>query len=237
MKKKVGNKITAENANWSFSGKTPKNFDTHINKSIPLYKWTHEIGLEVADFFLTNNSITYDIGCSTGTFVKKLSSRVKNKKVKIIGIDEIPEMIKKAKLNCRKNKNIFFYKANIESLNLKKNNLITSFFTMSFIKPSKRQIIFNKVFKSLNWGGGFLFFDKVRAPDARFQDMMSQIYNEFKISQGFSSDEILSKSSSLKGVLEPFSSKANIMLAKRAGFKDIMTVFKFLNFEGFLAIK
>ena len=67
--------------------------------------------------------------------------------------------------------------------------------------------------------------------------MMSQIYNEFKISQGFSSDEILSKSSSLKGVLEPFSSKANIMLAKRAGFKDIMTVFKFLNFEGFLAIK
>ena len=28
------------------------------------------------------------------------------------------------------------------------------------------------------------------------QDMMVQIYNEFKISQGFTSDEILSKSSS-----------------------------------------
>ena len=50
MKKSV-NKISAENANWSFSLKTPKNFDTHINKSIPLYKWTHQIGLEVADFF------------------------------------------------------------------------------------------------------------------------------------------------------------------------------------------
>ena len=237
MKKKVGNKISAENANWSFSGKTPKNFDTHINKSIPLYKWTHQIGLEVADFFLTNESLSYDIGCSTGIFAKKLSERTKNKKVKIIGIDEIPEMIKKAKYNCKKNKNIKLFKADVTKINLKKNNFTSSFFTMSFIKPSKRQIVFNKIFKSLSWGGGFLFFDKVRAPDARFQDMMVQIYNEFKISQGFTSDEILSKSSSLKGVLEPFSSKANIMLAKRAGFKDIMTVFKFLNFEGFLAIK
>lgn len=237
MKKKVGNKIKAENANWSFSGKTAENFDNHINKSIPLYLWTHEIGLQLSDFFLTNETIAYDVGCSTGSFLKKLSVRVKNKKVKLIGLDEIPEMILKAKKNCKKFNNIKLIKTDINKIKLKKNNLTTSFFTMSFIKPAKRQLIFNKIFKSLNWGGGFLFFDKVRAPDARFQDMMSQIYNEFKISQGFTSDEILSKSSSLKGVLEPFSSNANILLAKRAGFKDVMTIFKFLNFEGFLAIK
>ena len=237
MKKKVGNKIKAENANWSFSGKTADNFDIHINKSIPLYLWTHEIGLQLSDFFLTNNSIAYDVGCSTGSFLKKLSVRVKNKKVKLIGLDEIPEMIFKAKKNCKKFNNIKLIKADINKIKLEKNNLTTSFFTMSFTKPAKRQLIFNKIFKSLNWGGGFIFFDKVRAPDARFQDMMSQIYNEFKISQGFTSDEILSKSSSLKGVLEPFSSNANILLAKRAGFKDVMTIFKFLNFEGFLAIK
>lgn len=237
MKKKVGNKLLAENANWSFSGKTANNFDAHINKSIPLYLWTHEIGLQIADFFLTNNSIAYDIGCSTGAFLKKLSERVKNKNVKLYGIDEISEMIIRAKKNCKSNKNVKLIKANLLKKKLVKNNLVTSFFTISFIKPSKRQFAFKKIFSSLNWGGGFLFFDKVRAPDARFQDMMTQIYNEYKIAQGFSSDEILSKSSSLKGVLEPFSSDTNIMLAKRAGFKDIMTVFKFLNFEGFLAIK
>ena len=43
-------------------------------------------------------------------------------------------------------------------------------------------------------------------------DSVHFIYNEFKSSQGFTPGEILSKSSSLKGVLEPFSSKANIML-------------------------
>ena len=84
---------------------------------------------------------------------------------------------------------------------------------------------------------GFLFFEKVRAPDARFQDMMSLIYNDYKLDQGYNAKEIIEKSRSLKGVMEPFSSKANFEMLKRAGFKDSMSVFKFVCFEGFLAIK
>ena len=85
--------------------------------------------------------------------------------------------------------------------------------------------------------GGFIFFEKVRAPDARFQDIMTLIYNEFKIDQGYTGDEIIAKSRSLKGVLDPFSTQANYDLAKRAGFVDIMSIFKCISFEGFLAIK
>ena len=86
-------------------------------------------------------------------------------------------------------------------------------------------------------GGCFFIFEKVRAPDARFQDIITQIYTDYKIEQGYSSEEILSKSKSLKGILDPYSSSANILMLKRAGFKDITSVFKFLCFEGFLAIK
>jgi hypothetical protein len=43
--------------------------------------------------------------------------------------------------------------------------------------------------------------------------------------------------SSLKGVLEPFSTDANYGLLRRAGFVDVMTIMKYLCFEGFLAIK
>ena len=67
--------------------------------------------------------------------------------------------------------------------------------------------------------------------------MMGQIYQEYKEDRNFSPSEILSKSKSLKGVMEPFSSDANLKLLKRAGFVDYMPVFKFLCFEGFLAIK
>ena len=40
MKKKrffAGENIKTENANWSFKGSVPKNFDKHIVKSVPLY--------------------------------------------------------------------------------------------------------------------------------------------------------------------------------------------------------
>ena len=80
-------------------------------------------------------------------------------------------------------------------------------------------------------------FEKVRARDARFQDISTATYNEFKLSNGYSPQEIFNKSRSLKGILEPFSTKGNCDLLNRAGFKDYMQVFKYICFSGFLAIK
>ena len=53
----------------------------------------------------------------------------------------------------------------------------------------------------------------------------------------FNETEIIHKSRSLKGILEPFSTQANFDMMRRAGFEDCMTVAKNLCFEGFLAIK
>jgi len=80
-------------------------------------------------------------------------------------------------------------------------------------------------------------FEKVRAPDARFQDYMGQVYKEFKLENGFTAEQILNKERSLKGTLEPFSEEGNLTLLREAGFTDIMSVFKWACFEGFLAIK
>ena len=66
---------------------------------------------------------------------------------------------------------------------------------------------------------------------------MSQIYINYKLDRNFSPNEIVNKSNSLKGVLEPYSTNENILFLKRAGFKDYMTFFKCITFEGFLAIK
>jgi tRNA (cmo5U34)-methyltransferase len=66
---------------------------------------------------------------------------------------------------------------------------------------------------------------------------MTSLYNDFKLAQGYSAEEIFFKAQSLKGVLEPFSTQGNIDMLKRAGFVDIMTVMKYVTFEGFLAIK
>jgi tRNA (cmo5U34)-methyltransferase len=234
---KVGDKISAENSNWSFGGEVYKNFDSHVQKSVPQYFEGQKIVEQISDFFVPNGSLVYDIGCSTGTLIEKLAKRHNNKSIQFIGCDIEKGMVSAAKDKCKKYKNIKIIKDSITNLQLKSSNLIISYYTIQFIHPNVRQDIFNKIYKSLNWGGAFIFFEKVRAPDARFQDISSLIYNEFKLDQGYSAEEIIGKSRSLKGVLEPFSTQGNIDLALRSGFKDITTVFKYVCFEGFLAIK
>ena len=89
----------------------------------------------------------------------------------------------------------------------------------------------------MNWGGAFLFFEKVRYNDARFQDIFTTLYNDYKMQMGYTPEEILNKTRSLKGILEPFSTQGNIDMLKRSGFKDITTIIKDISFQGFLAIK
>ena len=111
--------------------------------------------------------------------------------------------------------------------------MIISYYTLQFIKPKFRQEIFNKIYKSLNWSGAFILFEKVRGPDARFQDIFTQTYHEFKNKNGFTEKQIYNKALSIRGMLEPFTSKANIDYMKRAGFKDITPIIKYCPFEGF----
>ena len=86
-------------------------------------------------------------------------------------------------------------------------------------------------------GGGFFFVEKVRSYDARTQDMSNEIYKEWKKIMGFTDEEINSKTKSLKGFLDPFSSRGNLSMIKRAGFKDFSVIGKFICFEIILAIK
>ena len=201
-----------------------------------MYKEGHQLILDLSEFFLKENAICYDIGCSTGELVKKIDNRLNIKTNKYYGIDTEKNMLQFAKRK-NKSKNISFINSDILKVKLKKSDLIISYYTMQFIKPKQRVEILKKIYKSLNWGGGFIMFEKVRAPDARFQDLMLKMYDEFKISNGFGLEEIASKTRSLYGILEPFSTNGNKQILKAAGFKDIMTISKYICFEGFLAIK
>jgi len=236
----TGDGIVAKNADWSFGGDTSNNFSSHVEKSVPLYHYGHDAVIELSDFFVKENSICYDLGVSTAVLLGRLSQRHK-KTVEWYGIDIHQSMINQAKIELKQNKlltkNIKLVCDDLTTYDLLKSDLIVSYYTIQFIHPKHRQMLFDKIFSSLNWGGAFVLFEKTRAPDARFQDINTAIYNEFKIKNGYSFEEIVAKTRSLKGVLEPFSTEGNLEMLKRSGFKDINVVFKWFCFEGFLCIK
>ena len=239
----VGDGINADVGNWKFNGKTVDVFDDHVSKSVPLYKEGHDLICDVSDYFVRDNSTAYELGCSTGSLTIKLANHHKNKvNVKYYGLDLEVDMIKKAKMKQSElekgiKEKLEFIDKNIIDIELEKSDLIVCYYTLQFISPSVRQTIVNNIYQSLNWGGAFLFFEKVRGSDARFQDILTGLYTDFKIRNGYTADDIISKTRSLKGIMEPFSTQGNIDLMKRAGFVDINTILKYTCFEGWLAIK
>lgn len=236
-KKLAGDKIETTGSNWKFDKSVVKVFDKHISSSVPLYDKAHDLIVKMSDYFIKDDSNIIDIGSSTGTLIKSLSQRhLAKSKVRYIGIESEKEMVKASNKKIHK-KNIKFVNKKIENFKLPKNDMISSVYTIQFINPSKRQQIYKKIYNSLNWGGAFFLFEKVRGPDARFQDIITGTYNDYKLDVGYNFEEISIKTQSLRGVLEPFSTNGNLDLLKRAGFKDIMIIFKYICFEGFLAIK
>lgn len=236
-----GDNIETNKSNWDFKQLNTDSFEKHINKSVPSYSYGHQIITFLSDYFISHNSIIYDVGCSSGNLISKLSSYQSQKNnLEFIGLEPAKNFKKKFIENttiCENNHKYEFISEEVQLYNFKKCDLIISYYTMQFLRPMFRQEVIDKIYESLNWGGGFFFFEKVRGSDARFQDMLNSIYFEYKQEMGFSNEEILNKMMSLKGVLEPFSSNENQNFLKRAGFKDIELIFKNLCFEGILAIK
>ena len=235
-KLKVDRDMSVREGAWSFDG-IEDAFELHIARSIPHYlDWQHLI-CRLSDYFMTNDTLIYDIGTATGALARRIGEFQSGRDgVRIVGVDSVASMIEKAR-STTDDKRIEYICEDIRTLELEKSSLITSYYTMQFIHPNYRQDIVNKIYESLLWGGGFIFFEKVRGCDARFQDYMNQIYSDFKLENGFSPDEVLGKTKSLKGVLEPFSTEGNRTMLQRAGFTDIMPVARWLCFEGVLAIK
>ncbi|OUU22469.1 MAG: hypothetical protein CBB97_14950 [Candidatus Endolissoclinum sp. TMED37] len=242
--KNVGDQIKAERASWTFDGDIASNFDSHVSKSVPGYTEGHEIIESLSDFFLTKDgAYVVDIGSSTGSLLNKLLFRHKNKKLNFIGIEPSKEMSKVAEKKISRNSqnsNIStnFYSADFLEHEIKnKVSIYISYYTMQFIHTSVRQNYIDKIYKTLDWGGALFLFEKIRAPDARFQDYMTQVYNDFKIRNGYSIEEVYKKTESIRGVLEPFSEAGNIDLFKRAGFKDFTTIYHNICFRGWLIVK
>ena len=203
---------------------------------MPFYDDGHNLICQLSDFFIKNDSYCYELGSSTGILTNKLAKRAGEKKGNFIGIDCVKDMIDFANTTYSQ-ENLEYIIDDVITYNYEMSDMFISYYLLQFIHPSLRQQLVNKVYESLRWGGAFICFEKVRAPDARFQDISTSLYSDFKLNNGYSAEEILSKSRSLKGVLEPFSTRGNIEMLQRAGFQDINPIFKYICFEGYLCIK
>jgi tRNA (cmo5U34)-methyltransferase len=92
------------------------------------------------------------------------------------------------------------------------------------------------LFKERN-EGIFIFSEKVISSNKILDKQYIDEYYEFKKTQGYSEFEIAQKREALENVLVPYTEEENKKMILDVGFDHCETLFKWVNFATFIAIK
>jgi tRNA (cmo5U34)-methyltransferase len=231
-----------ENAvsDFNFGRRTAQVFDDMLIRSVPAYAEIQRMISEIATDFAVDNSAVYDLGCSTGTTLLLLDKLV-SPRVRLVGIDNSPEMLQKAKEKFAKvgvRRHVRWECADLDqSLKIENASVVILNLTLQFIRPPRREAIIRKIAGGMREDGCLLLIEKVLSHDAVFNRNFIKYYYDFKQRNGYSQMEISQKREALENVLIPYNTKENEELLLKSGFSSCEIFFKWYNFCGYVARK
>ncbi|TLD85017.1 carboxy-S-adenosyl-L-methionine synthase CmoA [Helicobacter sp. MIT 11-5569] len=222
---------------FEFDAKVAGVFDDMLSRSIPYYKEVLALSADFALEYAKKDSIILDLGTSTGAMLVEIASKAKIP-LRFYGIDNAQSMLDYA----QKKLDAYGMQAHlicgdILQEQFPKSDVIIANYTLQFIRPLEREKLAQKIFNALNVGGIFIFSEKIICENKTLDFKMIQYYLESKKKRGYSEFEISKKREALENVLIPYSEKENRTMLSNAGFSHIQTLFCWVNFATFIAIK
>jgi tRNA (cmo5U34)-methyltransferase len=209
-----------------FDFNTIKDFDTHIDKSIPNYSFLISAVKSISDYFVTENGVIYDIGCSTGKLLNELPYQCKK-----VGYDN------SSLLPISEKENLVFQNKDVtKDVVLDNAQIVYSIFTLQFIEPIERIKLLQKIYDSLNEGGIFILCEKIYQDNGKLQEILTFSHYDYK-SKHFTLNDIFSKEKDLRFIMKPKTLQDNLSDLKKVGFKSSTTFFQSFNFVGIIALK
>jgi tRNA (cmo5U34)-methyltransferase len=236
----VGDEIEQTEGGWEFDESVAEQFDKHVSQSIPSYNKIQHHVAKISDWFLTDgkNEIVYDLGCATGTTIKRLiETSEHNDQHRFVGIDEARPMLMQAQEKVGIYDNVRLVEQDLTvDPNFPDASLIISLFTLSFLSEKERLDVLKSAYDCLNGGGALIFVEKTYPENARFQSLFREHYFDYK-RQHFDANEVLDKAKSLRGQLRPLTHNEYNDMLTRAGFDDVEPFYQKYMWWGVIARK
>ena len=214
-----------------------ENFDTHIRQSIRGYDDLISDCLSLSTYFVDDETTVLDLGCSAGTFLKR---------VKDVNVSRAPhsnyvgvEIEERFSVHWQPTAGLRYSLCDIRSFEFPCNcSFVTSIFSLQFISENERQTILEKIYSCLLPGAGFVLAEKTLSPCSKLQDMMTSLHYDYK-REHFSEAEILSKEKSLRSLMKPWTETKIKSSLRVVGFQTskIQCFWKNHNFVGLIALK
>jgi tRNA (cmo5U34)-methyltransferase len=101
----------------------------------------------------------------------------------------------------------------------------------------RRDAILQKIYHGLNPGGVLILSEKVTFQDQEHDQLMIELYHNFKRANGYSDLEIAQKRTALENVLIPETLDTHRQRMKKVGFQSCDVWFQCFNFASMIAVK
>jgi len=241
MKDQVFKKRLKKIDRFEFNDKVANVFDNMVERSIPFYHEIHRLIIDLAGKIKKKKITIYDLGCSTGTTIVLLDKFFKSKGVNahFIGIDNSVPMLEKCreKLIKEKVRSYTLICADLTTFDFSKADFIIMNYTLQFIPLKNRSALLKKIYSALNAKGLFVMSEKIHSEEKKTQELITELYYDFKERNGYSRLEIAQKREALEKFLITLNTKDELTLMKKAGFVKHDQIFRWYNFSCFLGIK
>jgi tRNA (cmo5U34)-methyltransferase len=195
---------------------------------------------EMAADFAVEGTHIYDLGCSTGTTLLGLHSKLP-KRLKFIGVDNSEEMLKRCREKLAQHRFDREHELVCADLNqgvsIENASMVLMVLTLQFVRPLYRDTLIGTILRGLNENGGLILVEKVLGEDSLFNRLFIKYYYHLKKRHGYSELEIAQKREALENVLIPYKLLENREMLLRAGFRYVDVFFKWYNFCGMIAVK
>ena len=213
-------------------------FDDMVSRSVPYYGEIHRILLDILPYQVRAGDRIYDLGCSTGTTLLAISQNIQDPSMQLIGLDQSPFMIAKAKEKCASCVHpIEFICEDLRCHPLQNSGLVIMNYTLQFIAEVDRAKLLHRIYRSLRPGGLFILSEKIESKDSKVQQLQTNLYYDFKRKNGYSELEISQKREALENILVPLSLEAQLELLHLSGFDHVDMIFRWFSFACFIGIK
>jgi tRNA (cmo5U34)-methyltransferase len=223
-----------------FGEKVTSVFDDMLNRSVPFYIEIQRMIIEMVKDFAVAGSSIYDLGCSTGTTLVNIALHLK-KDVKLIGIDNSDEMLKRCKEKLNEHgvtKDLELQKTDLnKGPSISNASVVLMILTLQFVRPLYRDVLVKSIYRGMNRDGCLILVEKVLGESPLLNRLFIKYYYAMKRRRGYSNLEITQKREALENVLIPYKLLENREMLKKAGFREIDVFFKWYNFCGIVAIK
>jgi tRNA (cmo5U34)-methyltransferase len=212
-------------------------FDNHIDGSIRGYGHLWQDVVDISQYFVENETMVIDIGCSTGKMLKSMIAQNTFAPEAIYeGIEIEKDFWESYDEDERNFHNLQYFKGDVLSYDFYNCSYVTSIFTLQFMSFRDRKEVFKKVYNGLMPGGAFVFAEKTMPENVRVHEIRTFTYYDFK-RKTFTTEDIMDKERELRHMTKPSTRNEILEMCRSSGFDVVDTFWQNHAFTGFIALK